>query len=287
MDVPEGQGTMIEIVGAAGDFDEIDAEVIEKLRSRLIDNVDDFWARNRGDVSINWVRDGKAAQLVLYYSRLHGYHVMHKGFGENDHVALGRVGGSDAPVTIYFGGEPVVVPARAFVPAQTLWVVLEQLLRDPQRPQAPQEHEWSVEFATDDAAHLLTLEQGHHTAVDSPWGYLRTTLSTDGAVTFYRRQGTFRQTRFGRVAGERVDSLLAALRRTNFPTQTQTEFPPGSSVFVLTLEPPNDKVPLEYFTAIKIDGYREVLQQFMEIAMAFVEDHLDKLASWDFKEVVA
>jgi len=278
---------MIEIVGPAGDFDEIDAEVIEKLRSRLVDNAEEFWARNRGDVGINWIHGEKAAQLVLYYSRLHGYHVLHKGFGENDHVALARSEGSNAPVTIYFGGEPVNVPARAFVPAETLWVVLEQLLRDPKRPQAPQSHEWCFELATDDDARLLTLEQGNHTAVDSPWGYLRTTLSTDGALVFYRRQGALRQVRFGKVAGERIEALVAALGRTNFPTQTQTEFPPGSSVCVLTLEPRNERVLLHYFTAIKVDGYREILQQFTEVSMAFVEGHLDNLAAWDFAEIVA
>lgn len=106
-------------------------------------------------------------------------------------------------------------------------------------------------------------------------------LSTDGYVAFCRRQGSAEQRRFGRVSASRVRALVAALRRTDFPAQTQTSFVPGW-VCVLTLESPKQRVLVGYFDAIKLDAYRDVLQAFTELTLAFADGQHEKLSTWNF-----
>lgn len=129
----------------------------------------------------------------------------------------------------------------------------------------------------------ITFEQGNEFAADSPWGFQRVRVSTDGSLEYeHRARGTQRSLR-GAVDGERVKQLDAALGRTTFPQKPQEKFRPGSSVIRLTTSPPTYSVLIDYFEGMKMDGYREVIGELSALNNALRESDDAVLQSWRFE----
>lgn len=132
---------------------------------------------------------------------------------------------------------------------------------------------------------VITFEQGHESAADSPWGFQRVRVSTDGQVEYeHRARGAQRVVR-GTIDGERVKAVRDALFRTSFPRKPQEKFRPGSSIIRITASPPTWSVLIDYFDGIKMDGYREVIRELSELNNALREDDATALAGWRFAAV--
>ncbi|WP_354644729.1 hypothetical protein [Kitasatospora camelliae] len=135
------------------------------------------------------------------------------------------------------------------------------------------------------AMRTITFEQGHPTAPDAPWGQQILTLTTDGTLG-YRQQGRGEvHSSHGRVDPARIEALLATLARTGFPAAPQRTFPPGASVTTLAVEP-GGRVVIDYFVALELDGYREVIRALGDLNTALRNRDDASLAAWCFERRV-
>lgn len=128
----------------------------------------------------------------------------------------------------------------------------------------------------------LTFEQGNEFAPDAPWGYQRVTLSSDGQLEYEQRDRGKHRVIKGRVNPERVRALHAYLRQTSFPSPPQSTFLPGASLIVLTVEPQKQRMLIDYFTGLKLDGYRELIRELGGLNDALRESIPESLEKWSF-----
>ncbi|MEU0391887.1 hypothetical protein ABZ208_03695 [Streptomyces sp. NPDC006208] len=135
---------------------------------------------------------------------------------------------------------------------------------------------------TASALRTITFEQGHPTAADAPWGQQSLTLTTDGTLGYQQQvKGEVRSVR-GRVDPTRIEGLLVALARTSFPAAPQQTFLPGASVITLVVEP-GGRVVIDYFVALELDGYREVIRVLGDLNTALRKHDAPALSAWRFK----
>jgi hypothetical protein len=129
----------------------------------------------------------------------------------------------------------------------------------------------------------ITFEQGHETAPDSPWGFQRVRVSTDGKLEYENRSRAGTRALRGTIDGERVRAIRQAFSRTTFPQKPQEKFRPGSSVIRLTTTPPTYSVLIDYFEGMKMDGYRDIIRDLSELNNALREDNKEALSTWRFE----
>lgn len=129
----------------------------------------------------------------------------------------------------------------------------------------------------------ITFEQGHESAADSPWGFQRVRVSTDGQLEYEHRSRAGKRVVRGTVDGERVKALRREFSRTTFPQKPQETFQPGSSIIRLTTTPPTYSVLIDYFDGMKMDGYREIIRELSELNNALREDKNEALSMWRFE----
>lgn len=128
----------------------------------------------------------------------------------------------------------------------------------------------------------ISFEQGHESAADSPWGFQRLRVSTDGRLEYeHRSRGTHRSAS-GTIDPDRVVALQQALGRTSFPEKPQETFLPGTSVIRLTMTPPTYSVLIDYFEGMNMDGYRDVIRELSELNNGLREGHSSTLAAWRY-----
>jgi hypothetical protein len=133
------------------------------------------------------------------------------------------------------------------------------------------------------ATDFITFEQGHESAADSPWGFQRVCVSTDGQLEYEHRSRAGRRIVRGTVDGERVKALRREFSRTSFPQKPQETFQPGASIIRLTTTPPTCSVLIDYFDGMKMDGYREIIRELSELNNALREDDGAALSTWRFE----
>lgn len=130
---------------------------------------------------------------------------------------------------------------------------------------------------------VITLEQGHESAADSPWGFQRVRVSTDGQLEYEHRERGVRRVVTGSIDGKRVVALREALHRTTFPQKPQEKFRPGTSILRITMSPPTYSVLIDYFDGMKMEGYRDVIRELSELNNALRESNADALRAWSFE----
>lgn len=135
---------------------------------------------------------------------------------------------------------------------------------------------------TDSEAVCITLEQGHEAAPDSPWGYQRVSVTTDGLLEYERKAGRRSEIVRGRIDPDKVVAIQTALGRTTFPQPPQATFGPGGSVCALTRSPPRERVLIDYFDGLRMEGYRDVLRELTGLRNALREGNPEVLAAWAF-----
>lgn len=128
----------------------------------------------------------------------------------------------------------------------------------------------------------ITFEQGHEFAADSPWGFQRLRVSTDGTVEFEHRARGIQNTTQGTVDPELVRAVRAALSTTTFPQKPQETFLPGTSIIKIATSPPTYSVLIDYFEGMKLDGYRDVIRALSELSNALREGDATTLSAWHF-----
>jgi hypothetical protein len=131
---------------------------------------------------------------------------------------------------------------------------------------------------------MLSFEQGHEYAPDSPYGLERGELAADGRVVYERRNRGANEKKSGVVDPQRVAALYEALRKTSFPTPPQHRFTPGASIVKITLVPSGLAVNVDYFEALRMDGYRDVVGSLSSLLDAIREGNADVLTSWGWRE---
>ena len=129
----------------------------------------------------------------------------------------------------------------------------------------------------------MTFEQGNEFAPDSPWGYQRVTLATDGQLEYEQKERGAQRIVRGRVNPERVRALRTTLSLTQFPSPPETTFAPGSSVIVLSIQPGNQRMLIDYFTGLRLDGYRDLIRELSGLNDALRESKEEALAQWSFE----
>jgi hypothetical protein len=129
----------------------------------------------------------------------------------------------------------------------------------------------------------LAFEQGHEYAPDSPYGLERLELAADGALTYERLNRDERERLHGTVDPARVAALHRALRETSFPIPPQQRFVPGASIVKITLLSSGVSVNVDYFEALRMDGYCEVVRELSALTDAVRETNVETLAGWNWR----
>jgi hypothetical protein len=133
----------------------------------------------------------------------------------------------------------------------------------------------------------LHFESGSENAPDSAFGLEIIDLTEDGGLTYERR----RASQLARIEGKfdpvRFRQLIEGLRRTTFPNAPQTRFVPGASIVRIAIMPSREAVDVDYFAALRMDGYREVVRDLSKLAAGLRDDHADTLGDWKFSRVAA
>ena len=133
----------------------------------------------------------------------------------------------------------------------------------------------------------LHFESGSENAPDSAFGLEVIDLTEDGELTYERRRGSLLARIEGRFAPARFQQLIEGLRRTTFPNAPQTRFVPGASIVRIAIMPSRQTVDIDYFEALRMDGYREVVRSLNKLATGLRDAQPDTLGDWKFSLVAA
>jgi hypothetical protein len=128
----------------------------------------------------------------------------------------------------------------------------------------------------------LIFESGSESAPDDPFGLETLQLSQTGRLTYERRRHSFRSSVEGTVERDIFRRVIEALRRTRFPTPPQARFVPGASIVRITTVPSEQCVQVDYFEALRMDGYREIVRELSRLATALRDTNAESLAEWKF-----
>jgi hypothetical protein len=186
--------------------------------------------------------------------------------------AIVLLSGSKPPA--YFAGW---VP-RTRESEATRWV---HALNDAIQQVLPQRTEPPRSIHTRDTA--LVFESGSESAPDDPYGLETLRLSESGQLAYDRRRHAFRSNLVGTVEPDRFRRIVEALRRTTFPAPPQTRFVPGASIVRITTLPSSESVRVDYFEALRMDGYRDVVRELSQLATGLRDTNPDILAEWKFR----
>jgi hypothetical protein len=128
----------------------------------------------------------------------------------------------------------------------------------------------------------LRFETGNENAPDDPFGRETIELTAAGALTYERRRQTVRVALNGSVDPKRFQQIIGALMTTAFPAAPQTRFVPGASIMRITALPSGRSVQVDYFEALRMDGYRDVVRELSKLAGALRDSKTDVLTAWNF-----
>jgi hypothetical protein len=185
--------------------------------------------------------------------------------------AIALLSGSKPPA--YFAGW---VP-RLREPEATRWV---KALNDAIQRVLPHRTELPQSIQSNETA--LVFESGSESAPDDPFGLETLRLSESGQLTYERRRHELRSNVVGTVEPDRARTLVEALRRTSFPAPPQTRFVPGASIVRITTVPSNESVRVDYFAALRMDGYRDVVRELSQLAAGLRDTNSQVLSEWKF-----
>ena len=176
------------------------------------------------------------------------------------------------PASHFAGWVPRTRQAEARGWVDALNRALETALR-----RAPQ-----PEHSIDQNVAALVFEIGCEGAPDDPFGSETVTLTGTGELTYARRRQAVQTNIAGTVDPERFRRIVDALLRTHFPSPPQARFVPGASIVRITAVPSQQTVCMDYFEALRMDGYREVVRELTQLAEALRDTKTEVLAAWRF-----
>lgn len=143
------------------------------------------------------------------------------------------------------------------------------------------------EHSIDQNVAALVFEIGSEGAPDDPFGLETVMLTGAGQLTYERRRHALQTNIAGTVDPERFRRIVDALLRTTFPSPPQARFVPGASFIRVTVMPTEQSVCMDYFEALRMDGYREVVRELTQLTEALRETKTEVLAVWRFSPAPA
>ena len=149
-------------------------------------------------------------------------------------------------------------------------------------PRTPQQ-----QASTGQTVATLIFESGSEGAPDDPFGLETVVLTATGQLTYERRRHGVQGKVVGTVDPERFRTIIDALLRTGFPSPPQTRFVPGASIVRITTLPSQQTVQVDYFEALRMDGYREVVRELTQLTEALRDTKTEMLAAWGFSSAPA
>ena len=176
------------------------------------------------------------------------------------------------PASHFAGWVPRTREAEAQGWVDTLNRAIETALRSAPQHQQP----------IDQHLAALVFESGSEVAPDDPFGLETVMLAGTGELTYERRRDEVQTKVAGTLDPERFRRIVSALLRTNFPSPPQTRFVAGASIVRITTMPSRQTVQLDYFEALRMDGYREVVRELAELTEALRDSKTEVLAAWRF-----
>jgi hypothetical protein len=128
----------------------------------------------------------------------------------------------------------------------------------------------------------LRFESGNENAPDDPFGCETIELTEAGALSYERRRHAMHVSLVGSVDPQRFQQIISSLRATTFPTRPQTRFVPGASVVKIITMPSEQSVSVDYFEALRMDGYRDVVRDLSNLAEGLRDSKETVLSAWKF-----
>lgn len=125
----------------------------------------------------------------------------------------------------------------------------------------------------------LRFEAGLH---PNEFGAEKIEIDRAGRLDYEQKIGTVTKRVTGTVKPARFQELLESLVKTSFPAKPQTTFVPGASMVRITSLPLNQSVLVDYFEAIRMKGYKEVVTALNKVAAALRESRVGDLSEWGF-----
>jgi hypothetical protein len=120
-------------------------------------------------------------------------------------------------------------------------------------------------------------------ASENPVGRQLLELDANGNLKYIRQRNVVLAELVGHVAPTRFKDIVAALKRTAFPSPPQKSFLPGASVVAITALPSKESISISFFEALKLDGYRDVVRALDQLVDALRTNNTAVLAEWQFE----
>lgn len=125
----------------------------------------------------------------------------------------------------------------------------------------------------------LRFEAGLH---PNEFGMEKIEIDREGRLDYEQKIGTVTKRVTGTVEPARFQELLESLVLTSFPAKPQTTFVPGASMVRITTLPLNQSVLVDYFEAMRMKGYKEIVTALNKVATALRESRVGALSEWGF-----
>jgi hypothetical protein len=130
----------------------------------------------------------------------------------------------------------------------------------------------------------VLFEIGSENAPDSPFGSERIRFTPDGAIHYEQINRGSGRAAVGGVDPALWTSLMVALAKTSFPARPERDLPPGGSIVVLTVTGRRSgRVLLEYYDALEMEGYGEIVAPLANLCDAIRTNDQKKLAELGYR----
>ncbi len=114
-------------------FSPPDGEIVEnpapdRLRNLILNEGEDYWNAGAGQASLTCREDGSTKVLLLTMEPSLGFYLEYVDPDKVYYIPF-KGGTFDDTVTVYVGGDPLLLPAAFFVPRELAWAAAEEFCR--------------------------------------------------------------------------------------------------------------------------------------------------------------
>lgn len=117
------------------DGDEVTNPDKKWLRDLVLNKGEDFWNAGAGQGSLKFSGPDGTVELLLTMEQSLGFYLEYIDQNSVYYVSLGN-GSFEDTVTVYVGGDPLVLPSAFFVSREVAWTAVEEFCNTGQRSDA-------------------------------------------------------------------------------------------------------------------------------------------------------
>lgn len=125
----------------------------------------------------------------------------------------------------------------------------------------------------------LLFETGFH---PNQFGMERVELGGSGQLDYEQKLGTLTKRVSGTFNPAKFHEVIGSLVKTTFPVEPQATLVPGASMIRITALPLNQSVVINYFEALRMTGYKELVTALQKLIAALRDSRTQDLAEWGF-----